>query len=110
MYTDGLEAYNKLWTEHHYSVNHTNGQYVVGDVHTNGIESFWSMFKRGIMGTYHYISPKHTHRYAAEFAGRHNLRTLSGWDRIKKVVSGMNGKSVKGGRITDHWGVEAQGI
>ena len=92
VYTDGLEAYNKLWTEHHYAVNHSGGQYVAGDAHTNGIESLWSMFKRGIMGTYHYISPKHTLRYAVEFAGRHNLRLLNGWDRLRKVVSGMNGK------------------
>ena len=66
----------------HLAVRHIAGQYVEGEVHTNEIESYWSMYKRGIIGTYHHISPKHTARYAVEFAGRHNDRpadTLDQW-------------------------------
>ena len=93
VYTDGLSAYRRMWSENHASVDHSNGQYVAyGDVHTNGIESFWSMFKRGIMGTYHYISPKHTHRYALEFEGRHNDRELGVWGKIESLMSGLFGK------------------
>ena len=92
VYTDGLAAYRRMWSANHVSVDHSSGQYVNGDVHTNGIESFWSMFKRGIMGVYHYISPKHTHRYAQEFAGRHNDRGLGVWGRIESLMSGLFGK------------------
>ena len=47
-----------------------------GMVHTNGIESFWSMLKRAYVGTYHKLSPKHLNRYVQEFAGKHNIRDL----------------------------------
>ena len=56
--------------------NHSVGQYVNDMAHTNGVESFWAMLKRGFHGTYHRISPKHLDRYVAEFAGRHNVRKL----------------------------------
>ena len=58
----------------HETVNHSVGEYVRGMAHTNGIESFWAMHKRGYHGTYHHISAKHLHRYIVEFSGRHNLR------------------------------------
>ncbi len=96
VYTDQLNSYNYIWSQHHRTVNHSIGQYTDGDVHTNGIEAFWSMLKRGIVGVYHYISPKHTFRYAAEFAGRHNARTLDDWDKIKGLMAGMS----RNGRLT----------
>ena len=94
VYTDGLQAYDHLWTFDHRSVNHSVGQYVDGDAHTNGIEAFWSMIKRGVMGVYHYLSPKHTHRYALEFEWRNNARAdgLSMMDQITSVMAGMVGK------------------
>ena len=55
----------------HDSVNHSVSEYVDGQVHTNGIESFWAMLKRGYHGTF---SAKHLHRYVREFANRHNAR------------------------------------
>ena len=95
VYTDGHSAYEKLKTFYHEAVNHSRKEYVKGeDIHTNGIEAFWSMIKRGIMGTYHYISPKHTHRYATEFEGRHNARAsgLSAMGKLKEIVVGMVSK------------------
>ena len=57
IYTDESKSYSGL--PHHESVVHSRGQYVDGDCHTNGIESFWSLFKRGYHGTYHHMSAKH---------------------------------------------------
>ena len=53
------------------------------------------MLKRGIYGTYHHISPKHTHRYATEFAGRHNSRPLDTDDQLKRLMAGMTGRRLR---------------
>ncbi len=58
----------------HEAVRHSGGEYVRGAAHTNGIESFWSLFKRGLYGTYHRMSVRHLGRYLTEFAGRYNDR------------------------------------
>jgi transposase-like protein len=58
----------------HQSVDHTIGQHVVGAVHTNTIEGFWSILKRGVVGTYHKVSRKYLHLYVAEFQFRYNNR------------------------------------
>jgi transposase len=58
----------------HESVNHSEDEYVRGDAHTNTIESFWAMLKRGINGTYIHVSKKHLQKYLWEFEYRHNLR------------------------------------
>ena len=60
--------------------------------HTNGIESFWLMFKRGYVGVYHKIIPKHLDRYVGEFAGRHNARGADTIDQMIGVVPAMTGK------------------
>ena len=73
LYTDDASAY-KGSDRPHYTVRHSTGQYVVGDVHTNGIESFWAMLKRSYHGVYHRMSPKHLHRYVNEIASRQNIR------------------------------------
>ena len=75
----------------HYSV----GDYVRDRVHTNGIESFWALLKRGYYGTYHQMSPKHLHRYVAEFTGRHNARPLDTIDQMAAMVRGMDGKRLR---------------
>ncbi len=90
VYTDDARAYQGL--EHHKTVKHSVSQYVDGMAHTNGIESFWSMLKRGYHGVYHQMSPKHLQRYVNEFAGRHNLRELDTIDQMRHVVAGMVGK------------------
>ena len=58
--------------EKHGMVNHTLGEYVRGDIHTNTIEGYFLIFKRGIVGTYHHVSQRHLKRYLAEFDFRYN--------------------------------------
>jgi len=72
--TDQNPGYNGLTEFPHESVNHREGQYVVGAVHTQTIEGFWSIFKRGIMGSYHKVSRKYLPLYVAEFQFRYNNR------------------------------------
>ena len=89
-YTDENRAYASL--EHHETVNHSNGEYVRGKVHTNGIESFWVQLRRVYYGTFHYISPEHLHRYADEFAGRLNNRFCDTIDMMKVLAKNAVGK------------------
>lgn len=91
IYTDGSSSYRSRGGVHE-SVSHGTGEYVRGEVHTNGIESFWAILKRGYTGVYHWMSPKHLHRYLAEFACRHNLRPLPVEERMEAVVLGMIGR------------------
>ena len=60
--------------------------------HTNGMESFWSILKRGYLGTYHNMSPNHLDRYLAEFVGRHNVRGADTIDQMANLVASMVGK------------------
>jgi len=74
VYTDGHAAYLGMKMVRHEAVAHSIGEYVRGQAHTNGIESFWALLKRGYIGTFHWMSEKHLHRYVNEFAVRHNRR------------------------------------
>ena len=58
----------------HEITSHKRGEYVRGNVHSNGIENFWSLFKRGVIGSFHQVSVKHLHRYLNEFSFRFNSR------------------------------------
>ena len=91
VYTDEHKSYSGLPFEHE-SVNHSVGEYVRKQAHTNGIESFWAVLKRGYIGTYHRISPKHLDRYVTEFSGRHNVRELDTIDQMSLLAKGMVGK------------------
>lgn len=93
VYTDEASAYEGLPRPHE-SVKHSASEYVRGQIHTNGVESFWSMMKRGYIGIYHKMSPKHLHRYVSEFAGRHNDRESDTADQMCSLVRGMAGKSL----------------
>lgn len=92
IYTDDSPVYQGLEGYFHDSVNHSALEYVRGQVHTNGIESLWSMLKRGYIGTYHRMSSKHTHRYIREFAGRQNIREFDTLTQMSLIAKGMNGK------------------
>lgn len=93
VYTDEHPSYRRLRRAHE-SVDHRAGEYVRGDAHTQGIESFWSMLKRAHKGTFHKISPKHLNRYVTEFAGRHNIRSRDTIVQMRNVVAGMIGKQL----------------
>ena len=94
VYTDEASAYKGMPFDHE-AVNHSVGEYVRGQAHTNGIESFWSMLKRGYQGTFHHFSEKHLDRYVSEFAGRHNGRNANTIDMMRSVVSKMAGKRLR---------------
>ena len=73
--TDQWVGYRGLDSEFpHGVVDHAKGQYVVGAIHTNTIEGFWSIFKRGVVGTFHKVSAKYLPLYVAEFQFRYNNR------------------------------------
>lgn len=75
IYSDKFPSYAKVGTLYkHAVVDHSKGEYVRGDAHTNGIESYWATFKRGYYGIYHQMSKKHLQRYVDEFAYRFNNR------------------------------------
>ena len=99
VYTDDHRSYIGLPFEHE-SVNHSVGEYVREQAHTNGVESFWAVLKRGYYGTYHRISPKHLSRYCIEFSGRHNVRELDTIDQMTFLAKGMVGKRLKYKELT----------
>ena len=77
------------------SVNHSVKEYVNGQAHTNGIESFWALLKRGYYGTYHKMSPKHLQRYVNEFSGRHNIREQDTAVQMALIAKGFIGKRLR---------------
>jgi len=94
--SDEWMAYNKLYKNFtHKVVNHKRFQYVIGTAHTNTIEGFWSLFKRGILGIYHNVSRKHLDRYVDEFVYRYNTRNEKPEKRMKKVLQSKKQLSFK---------------
>ena len=75
----------------HEAVKHSVAEYVCGQAHTNGVESFWSMLQRAHDGTFHKISPKHLNRYVQEFAGKHNVRDQNTIDQMQDTVARLVG-------------------
>ena len=90
VYTDDHAGYHGL--PNHEVVRHGVGEYVRGQAHTNGMESFWAMLKRGYTGTYHKMSPKHLHRYVNEFEGRHNSRPMDTDLQMSAMAQDMEGR------------------
>jgi transposase-like protein len=81
--------------DRHETVNHSIDEYVRGDAHTNTVEGYFSILKRGIIGTYHHISQQHLKRYLGEFDFRYNERMALGVNdkvRAAKAVKGVAGK------------------
>jgi transposase-like protein len=96
-YTDESRLYGDLHKHvaDHESVRHSTGEYVRGEVHTNTIESYFSIFKRGMRGTYQHCAEKNLHRYLAEFDFRHNNRVALGVNdggRTDQILTGIVGK------------------
>ena len=92
VYTDDHGGYVGL--PNHETVRHSVKEYVDGMVHTNGIESFWSMLKRAHKGTFHKLSPKHLQRYVDEFAGKHNMRDSGTLAQMRDTVASMVGRNL----------------
>ena len=90
--TDAYRSYNGLSTVYnHITVKHTENNYItVGEDHTNNIEGFWSLLKRGIIGIYHNVSPKHLHRYCNEFGYRYNSRKVADVTRFEDAIKRVN--------------------
>jgi transposase-like protein len=101
--TDDARQYVPLGKEYaaHDVVKHSIGEYVRGDVHSNTVENYFSIFKRGMKGVYQHCSAKHLKRYLAEFDFRYNEREGLGVDdnaRVNALLSGIQGK-----RLTYRW-------
>lgn len=92
LYSDEHPSYPGLKGYHQESVNHAAKEYVRDDVHTNGIENFWSLFKRCIHGTYISVSPKHLERYVTEEVFRFNSREHNDSERFKLAAGCLTGK------------------
>ena len=93
VYTDEHSGYD--WVPNREVVRHSAKEYVNGMAHTNGIESFWSMLKRGYIGTYHKMSTKHMDRYVTEFSGRHNAWPLDTIVQMEQLAQGLVGKRLQ---------------
>lgn len=91
LYSDEHPSYLGLDGYQHASVNHSAGEYVNADVWTNGIESFWSLLKRGHYGIFHVISTKHLHRYLAEYAARWSMNGLPSIARLDSILEATPG-------------------
>ena len=92
-YTDESSSYDRL--TNHYTCNHSVGAWVEGQAHTNGLESFWAMLKRGYHGVFHHLSPKHLNRYVHEFTARHNMRELDTADQMSLIAESMVGRRIR---------------
>lgn len=95
--TDESRLYKKVGPEFvsHETVKHSHGEYVRGDVYTNTVEGYFSIFKRGMKGIYQHCKEKHLHRYLAEYDFRYNYRVKLGYsdmDRTFQAIRGIEGK------------------
>jgi ISXO2-like transposase domain len=98
--TDESRLYTKVGEEfaRHETVNHSGGEYVRGDAHTNTIEGYFSIFKRGMRGIYQHCGEQHLHRYLAEFDFRYNTRIALGFNDAERAALALAG--IKGKRLT----------
>ena len=97
--TDSSPRYNAMKRANpfaqHSQVNHSKDEYVRGIVHTNTVESFFAIMKRGLVGTFHHVGPQHLQRYTTEFDFRYNTRTALGYsdtDRANIALKQISGK------------------
>lgn len=98
--TDDARMYRNIAKQFadHQAVNHSANEYVRGEAHTNTIEGFFSVFKRGMVGTYQHCSGEHLHRYLSEFDWRYNHRAALEIDDKTRLVNAL--KAIEGKRLT----------
>ena len=105
LYSDALRSYDGLAQEYAHQVIDHAEKYVDGLIHTNGLENFWSLFKRGINGTYVSVEPFHLFRYLDEQSFRYNYRgsnehPISDLDRFDRALSQTNNKRLTYSEVT----------
>ncbi len=106
LYTDDVFVYDGIEDYSHQVINHAE-RYVDGQVHTNGLENFWSLLKRGIHGTYISVEPFHLFRYVDEQVFRYNnRRDMNDGDRFHALVSRIIGKRLTYAEVTGKVGKE----
>ena len=108
LYTDALLSYEGLEGDYAHKVVDHAVQYVDGRIHTNGLENFWSLLKRGINGTYVSVEPFHLFRYLDEQSFRYNNRAtkdnpLTDADRFQYALSQIVGKRLTFAEVTERW-------
>jgi len=97
--TDESTLYQKLDHEYmHALVTHSKGQYGLGEIHTNTVEGYYSVFKKGMRGVYQHCGKKHLHRYAAEFDFRYSNREANGFTDMERTEAALQG--IVGKRLT----------
>jgi transposase-like protein len=100
LFTDGHKGYSGLRADYiHQVIDHAE-KYVDGQIHTNGIENFWSLLKRGIKGTYVSVEPFHLFRYLDEQSFRFNTRKGNDADRFIETVKSVTGKRLTFDELT----------
>jgi transposase-like protein len=103
LYTDALKSYEGLTEFEHQVVDHAL-EYVKGQVHTNGLENFWSLLKRGLRGTYVSVEPFHLFRYLDEQVYRFNHRRMTDAQRFDFAIRGIVGKRLTFAEVTGKTG------
>ena len=107
LYTDALPSYSGLAQEFAHQVVDHAVEYVNGRVHTNGLENFWSLLKRGLAGTYVSVEPFHLFRYLDEQSFRYNNRKMTDAQRFDLATRGMVGKRLTFAEVTGKVGGQA---
>lgn len=100
LYTDAHRSYEGLRQEYAHAVVDHATEYVKGRVHTNGMENFWSLLKRGIVGTYHNVHADHLDRYLDEFSFRFNTRKMPDGERFLVSAGRVSGKRLTYAELT----------
>jgi transposase-like protein len=100
VYTDQWTGYTGLESRYdHETINHLEN-YVEGRVHTNGIENFWSLLKRGLNGTYVSVEPEHLFRYLDERVFTYNLRHRNDYGRFEAILGAVSGRRLTYSEVT----------
>jgi len=102
LYSDDHKSYIGIKGYNHKSVNHSGREYVRDNIHTNGIESFWALLKRGHYSTFHHFSPEHAMRYVNEFASRLNNSKCDTIDVLAITAKNVTGKNLPYKVLTNH--------
>ncbi len=111
MMSDELNVYHSLSMgfRKHVMIKHSDGVYVRGNVHTNTVEGFFGLLKRGIVGSFHHVSKGHLTRYIDEFAFRYNACKVTDGERASMLVTGAEGQRLTYAQPKNALGASANG-